>query len=43
MTDRLELSVVGQSLLHDEHIEFGGPASRGAIERSVYGKATWGF
>jgi iron complex outermembrane receptor protein len=39
----LEISVVGQNLLHESHVEFGAPASRGAIERSVYAKVTWGF
>jgi iron complex outermembrane receptor protein len=42
-SDRLELSVVGQNLLHDHHVEFGAPLARGAIERSVYGKAAWRF
>jgi iron complex outermembrane receptor protein len=41
--DNLELSLVGQNLLHDDHVEFGAPAERGAIERSVYGKLIWGF
>ncbi len=39
----LELALVGQNLLHDHHIEFGTPAARGEIERSVYGKVTWQF
>jgi iron complex outermembrane receptor protein len=43
LSEELELSVVGQNLLHDEHVEFGSPAARGAIERSIYGKLTWGF
>lgn len=42
-TQELELSVVGQNLLHKRHIEFGAPAARGAIERGVYGKAVWRF
>lgn len=42
-TDQIEISIVGQNLLHDEHIEFGPPQSRGGIERSVYGKIAWGF
>ena len=41
--DRLELALVGQNLLHDRHTEFGTPAARGEIERSVYGKVTWQF
>jgi iron complex outermembrane receptor protein len=40
---QLELSLVGQNLLHDEHLEFGTPAARGYIERGVYGKFAWGF
>jgi iron complex outermembrane recepter protein len=41
--DQLELALVGQNLLHDHHAEFGTPAARGEIERSVYGKVTWQF
>jgi iron complex outermembrane receptor protein len=40
---QLELSVVGQNLLHARHAEFGPPELRGDIERGVYGKAAWGF
>jgi len=40
---RLEISLVGESLLHDHHVEFGSPATRGEIQRSVYGKIAWGF
>ena len=39
----LEISVVGQNLLHDRHAEFGALASRQEIERSVYGKVSWSF
>jgi iron complex outermembrane recepter protein len=39
----LEFSVVGQNLLHDKHAEFGSPATRQEIERSVYGKVAWRF
>jgi iron complex outermembrane receptor protein len=42
-SQQLELSLVGQNLLHDHHVEFGTPAARGEIERSVYGKVTWQF
>ncbi len=42
-SERLELALVGQNLLHDHHTEFGTPAARGEIERSVYGKITWQF
>ena len=40
---RLEISVVGQNLLHDHHAEFGALTSRQEIERSVYGKVSWSF
>jgi iron complex outermembrane receptor protein len=42
--EALELSLVGQNLLHSSHEEFG-PATpfREAVERSFYGKATWRF
>lgn len=45
----LELSVVGQNLLHDHHAEFGAinaanlANTRKEIERSVYGKAVWRY
>ena len=38
LTQRLELSVVGQNLLDDEHQEFGASNSARRIERGVYGK-----
>jgi iron complex outermembrane receptor protein len=41
LSENLELALVGQNLLHDEHVEFGPPASRGALERAAYVKATW--
>ena len=41
--DRLELSIVGQNLLDSRHAEFGTPASRHEIERSVYGKVLWRY
>jgi len=40
---RLEVSVVGQNLLHDRHAEFGSPNTRQEIERSVFGKVTWRY
>jgi iron complex outermembrane receptor protein len=40
---RLELSIVGQNLLHDQHPEFGAPASQQGIERSAYAKAVWNY
>ena len=39
----LEFSVTGQNLLHDRHAEFGSPATRQEIGRSVYGKIVWRF
>jgi hypothetical protein len=39
----MEISLVGQNLLHDHHAEFGPPDARGEIKRSVYGKIAWGF
>ena len=39
----LELSLVGQNLLHRRHVEFGAPASRHEIERGVYGRVAWHF
>ncbi|MGH8177291.1 MAG: TonB-dependent receptor plug domain-containing protein [Steroidobacter sp.] len=40
---QLEISILGQNLLHEHHAEFGSPAARGGIERSVYGKFAWEF
>ncbi|MFP5285258.1 MAG: hypothetical protein ACLGI9_05935, partial [Thermoanaerobaculia bacterium] len=42
--DALELSLVGQNLLHDSHAEFG-PATplREEVERGFYGKVVWRF
>jgi iron complex outermembrane receptor protein len=39
----LELSIVGQNLLDNQHPEFGGVTGRREIERSVYGKISWSF
>jgi iron complex outermembrane receptor protein len=40
----IELSVVGQNLLHDHHPEYGFPSpTREEIARSVYGKVSWQF
>jgi iron complex outermembrane receptor protein len=41
LTKQLELSLVGQNLLHDHHVEFGAPAARGEIQRGVYAKIVW--
>ncbi|HTB80694.1 MAG TPA: TonB-dependent receptor [Opitutaceae bacterium] len=44
VTKRLELSVVGQNLLHDHHPEYGFPGpTQEEIQRSVYGKAVWRY
>lgn len=43
-SDALELSLVGQNLLHESHAEFGpATALREEVQRSLYGKATWRF
>src|SRR5881392_1029669 len=40
----LELSMIGQNLLHDRHVEFGAPGpTRREIERGVYGALAWHF
>ena len=38
-----EVSIVGQNLFDNQHPEFGAPATRQEIQRSVYGKITWRF
>jgi iron complex outermembrane receptor protein len=40
---RLELSVVGQNLLHDHHVEFGTPGAHSEIKRGAYGSFEWHF
>jgi len=40
---RLEVSITGQNLLHDRHLEFALPSSGQSIERAVFAKAVWGF
>jgi len=43
-TNALELSLVGQNLLHARHPEFGAPSPvRQEVQRNVYGKVTWRF
>lgn len=40
----LELSIVGQNLLHGRHAEYGFPSpARPEIQRGVYGKVVWRF
>jgi iron complex outermembrane receptor protein len=41
--NRLEIALVGQNLLDNQHPEFGPPVTRLEIPRSVYGKVTWKF
>lgn len=40
---KLEISMVGQNLLHDYHAEFGPANSRMEIQRNIYGKLVWRF
>ncbi|MPZ76133.1 MAG: TonB-dependent receptor [Deltaproteobacteria bacterium] len=42
-TPNWEFAIVGQNLLDKQHPEFGAPATRQEIPRSVYGKVTWKF
>jgi iron complex outermembrane receptor protein len=42
-TSQLDLSLVGQNLLHRRHAEFGTPATRREIERGVQGAVQWHF
>jgi iron complex outermembrane receptor protein len=42
-TKTIEASVVGQGLFDSRHPEFGTPAGRREIGRSIYGKASWRF
>jgi iron complex outermembrane receptor protein len=39
----LEFSLIGRNLLHDQHAEFGRPATRRALQRSIAGRITWSF
>jgi len=41
VSEQLDLALVGQNLLHDEHAEFGPTEARGSLERAAYVKATW--
>jgi iron complex outermembrane receptor protein len=42
-TDQLDLSLVGQNLLHRRHAEFGTPTTRRELERGVHGAVQWHF
>jgi len=43
VTDNLEVSIVGQNLLHDQHGELGVAAVRQEMERSAYAKIAWRY
>jgi iron complex outermembrane recepter protein len=44
VSKRLELSLAGQNLLHEYHVEYGFPSpTREQIARSVFGKITWDY
>lgn len=43
LSKQLEISVVGQNLLHDQHAEFGSLPLRTEIERNIHGRILWGF
>jgi iron complex outermembrane recepter protein len=40
---QIEVSAVGQNLLHGHHPEFGPREQRGEVERGIYAKVAWGF
>ncbi len=42
-TANWEFALVGQNLVEKRHAEFGAPATRQEIPRSVFGKLTWKF
>jgi len=42
-TPNWEFAIVGQNLLEKRHAEFGAPATRQEIPRSIFGKLTWKF
>jgi iron complex outermembrane receptor protein len=42
-TEKIELSLVGQNLLHDHHPEYFSEPTRVEIQRSMYAKFTWHF
>jgi iron complex outermembrane receptor protein len=42
-TPNWEFALVGQNLIEKRHAEFGAPATRQEIPRSVYAKVTWRF
>jgi iron complex outermembrane receptor protein len=42
-TPRLEISLIGQNLLEDQHSQFGAAATRSEFERAFFGKLVWGL
>ncbi|HEX4964324.1 MAG TPA: TonB-dependent receptor [Thermoanaerobaculia bacterium] len=42
-SERLELALIGQNLLHAHHVEFAPGPLLEAVQRSVFGKVTWRF
>jgi iron complex outermembrane receptor protein len=42
-SERLDLALVGQNLLHPRHVEFAPSPLVEAVQRSVFGKVTWHF
>jgi len=42
-SERLELALVGQNLLHARHVELAPNPFVEAVQRSVFGKVTWHF
>ncbi len=46
IAESLKVSVVGQNLLRDDHVEFNDPlqsVNSSQVARSIYGKFTWRF
>jgi iron complex outermembrane recepter protein len=41
LTTAWQISLMGQNLLDEEHVEFGTPATRGALARAAWLKAEW--
>ena len=41
LSEQWNLSLVGQNLLHDDHVEFGPSDARGSMQRAAYVKADW--
>src|SRR5690606_6258616 len=43
ITPRLEVSLIGQNLLEDQHSQFGAAATRSEFEHAFFGKLVWGL